>query len=64
VATLRTHFSNSAISVSSSQGFTSKRILLLAMRAGSEINNKKLMLKKNEVAIKNRQYRDTKQQTE
>jgi hypothetical protein len=29
------------------------------MRAGSEINNKKLMLKKNEVAIKNRQSRDT-----
>lgn len=33
---LRTHFSSSAMSVSSSQGFTSRRRLLLAMRAGSE----------------------------
>lgn len=33
---VRTHFSSSAMSVSSSQGFTSRRRLLLAIRAGSE----------------------------
>ena len=45
---LRTHFSRATISVSSSQGLTSRRRLLLAIRAGSVMKKKPINMEKTD----------------